>query len=351
MSRRKRARGLGVVFALLVAGCGATAGGPARGDGAGADGEVTWAAVPEDLARRGAELLRVDCPEGTRLVERAEWRGHEFEIHRHCETEDGERRGTLVDYRGAATSTYLYRRGQRAGRRDGPYVRIADGFVTETTFAAGIAVGTFRRRTTAGRTLVEGAFDEGGQLHGTWRFWSRDGTLLGESVMEHGTGVIEIWDGARVPPRALARLSCREGVLDGESWFRRELDGATLWGASEYEVRATYADGIPHGPWQRTAAGHVERGQYDHGEPRGDWDLVDPGICFQYEMQGCVQACAVPLQSATYRCLDVTGPTCDHPEVGGRDATLSPAPVSGAWPGPHPMHERERCELPPGFLD
>ena len=340
-------------IAMAVAVVGGGCGGSSRPARAFAPAEALREA-PDGLAARGESLLAVRCPPGARLYERRRERANSVELRRHCTTREGAREGPVVDYRRSAGETFLFRRSTKDGRRDGLYVRIADGFATEMHFARGAPVGAYRRwNVYGGRLLVEGSFDDGGRLDGTWRFWDVEGHRLSETTLQHGTGTIEVWRtpaGVRSTPRRLAHLSCRDGLLDGPSTLHRVLDGATLWGAREYDLSASFTRGVADGPWERSADGHVERGRYEHGRPVGDWEMVGIDLCYHSEVLGDVERCAVPLAGGRYQCLDVTSPACDHPAVDGRDVTAGPSPESG-WPGPREHLDVERCELPEGFWE
>jgi hypothetical protein len=338
------------VLVVVASGCG---GGSARGSDSAAALADALADAPGELAARRAALLAVECPPGTHLSERRRSLSDGVELRRACKTQGGAYEGPIVDYRREGREIFFHRRSLRSGRRDGLYVRIANGFATEMSFSRGVPVRAYRRwNTYGGRLLVEGAFDDSGRLDGRWRFWSVDGRLLSETTMRHGSGTIEIWRtpaGVTSTPRRLARLSCRDGLLDGESSYHRELRGATLWGSNEYDVTASFSQGVADGPWERTAAGQVERGRYARGQPIGDWQMVATNLCYRREVQGDMEVCVAPI-TASYVCSNVTSSECVHPVVDGRDVSRDPPPVSG-WPGPPTRLDVERCELPEGFWD
>jgi len=339
------------LLVAVVSGCG---GARERGSDGAAALANPLAAAPGDLAARRAALLAVECPPGTRFSERRHSLPDGVELRRDCRTSGGAYEGPIVDYRSEGRALFFHRRNLHDGRRDGLYVRIADGFATEMRFSRGAPVGAYRRwNVYGGRLLVEGAFDDSGRLDGRWRFWSVDGRLLSETTMRHGTGAIEVWRtpaGVSSTPRRLARLSCRDGLLDGESSYHRELRGATLWGSNEYDVTASFRQGVADGPWERTAAGQVERGRYAGGRPIGDWQMVATGLCYRREIQGDMEVCVAPLAATGYVCSNVTSTQCDHPVLDGRDVSRDPPPVSG-WPGPPNRLDVERCDLPEGFWE
>jgi hypothetical protein len=263
------------------------------------------AGAPPDLVARSSELLQVVCPPGAQVVEHAT-RGHlVFSIHRHCErprdvlarSASGFRDGPYVTAWTNGTSSTLERGGSLASKQHGLFVTIDDRYATEVEWTSGQRRGPFRQRDlVTGVTVIEGAFDDHGLMHGTWTVRHRDGTLAREMTMEHGTGVIEVWNPppeGSCPGVLSARTSCKDGRWDG--WQKLDVGGPAT-------VVAEFHDGVPDGPWRESTTHVVNaEGTYARGIPVGTWHGVTT-ICLVYSALGDAPGCVSTQQDVPYHC-------------------------------------------------
>jgi hypothetical protein len=301
----------------------------------------SFAFLPEDLRDRSPVLVDIQCPAGTKRVET-----HGYgQTHRHCETPSGTYEGPIVEF--SATSIHL--RGTHNGLREGVELSANEGGgAIESRFEAGHPVGHYRYRMGT-ITVAEGDFDRDGKLDGDWVFrMPVSGAELSKTKMVHGTGSIELWDwryGAQ--PQVIARLQCKNGLLDGTEMFHR----LSAPGVSGYRVEGEYRSGIADGAWKliRISDGVVlQSGTYKAGAPTGVWKMIAQRPCIA-QMHGGDTVDCIYGEDLPYTCSG--GGTCKFdtkPKVrGGQDIERVEDDDIGP---PHSESKAERCQLGEPYL-
>lgn len=117
----------------------------------------------------------------------------------------------------------------------------------EIHFKGNNLTGTNRHWHENGQLSWETFFDENGLEHGTARQWDRDGKLLGEYSMEHGTGIRKSWNENGQLGYETAELS---GKMHGrfQSWDDGEIIGTQYYISNKKVSKMKYDEACKNDP-------------------------------------------------------------------------------------------------------